>query len=33
VDFINDRLAKVGKYYDKVISVDVFLKLFNLKKP
>ncbi|TDS65336.1 ribosome hibernation-promoting factor, HPF/YfiA family [Myroides indicus] len=29
VDFINDRLAKVGKYYDKVISVDVFLKLEN----
>ncbi|MEC4113737.1 ribosome hibernation-promoting factor, HPF/YfiA family [Myroides pelagicus] len=29
VDFVNDRLAKVEKFYDKVISVDVFLKLEN----
>ncbi len=29
VDFINERLGKINKFYDKVISVDVFLKLEN----
>ncbi|MCS4238816.1 putative sigma-54 modulation protein [Myroides gitamensis] len=29
VDFINERMLKVGKFYDKVISVDVFLKVEN----
>ncbi|MTG97250.1 MULTISPECIES: ribosome hibernation-promoting factor, HPF/YfiA family [Myroides] len=29
VDFVNERLAKVEKFYDKVVSVDVFLKLEN----
>ena len=29
VDFINERLAKIEKFYDKVISIDVFLKLEN----
>lgn len=29
VDFINERLAKLEKFYDKVVSFDVFLKLEN----
>ncbi|MEC4116146.1 ribosome-associated translation inhibitor RaiA [Myroides phaeus] len=29
VDFVNERLSKLEKFYDKVISVDVFLKLEN----
>lgn len=29
VDFINERLSKVAKFYDKVIAVEVFLKLEN----
>ncbi|MDR2223478.1 MAG: ribosome-associated translation inhibitor RaiA [Flavobacteriaceae bacterium] len=29
VDFINERVDKVGKFYDKIVSVDVFLKLEN----
>ena len=27
VDFINKRLVKLEKYYDKVVSSDVFLKV------
>jgi len=27
VDFINERLAKLEKFYDKVVSSDVFLKV------
>ncbi|WP_396154630.1 ribosome hibernation-promoting factor, HPF/YfiA family [Flavobacterium macrobrachii] len=27
VDFINERLVKIEKYYDKVVSSDVFLKV------
>jgi putative sigma-54 modulation protein len=27
VDFIQERLGKLEKYYDKVVSVDVFLKV------
>jgi putative sigma-54 modulation protein len=27
VDFINERLVKLEKYYDKVVSSDVFLKV------
>ncbi|WP_267739563.1 ribosome hibernation-promoting factor, HPF/YfiA family [Myroides injenensis] len=29
VDFVNERLGKVEKFFDKVISVEVFLKLEN----
>lgn len=29
VDFINQRLAKVEKFYDRIISFDVYLKLEN----
>lgn len=29
VDFINERLAKLEKFYDKVVSFEVFLKLEN----
>lgn len=29
VDFINERLSKVAKFYDKVIAIEVFLKLEN----
>ena len=29
VDFVNERLGKIEKFYDKVISIDVFLKLEN----
>jgi putative sigma-54 modulation protein len=27
IDFIEDRLGKLEKYYDKVVSSDVFLKV------
>ena len=27
VDFIHERLSKLEKYYDKVVSADVFLKV------
>jgi len=27
VDFINERLAKLEKFYDKVVSADAFLKV------
>jgi putative sigma-54 modulation protein len=27
VDFIQERLSKLEKYYDKVVSTDVFLKV------
>ncbi len=29
VDFVNERLGKVAKFYDKVIAIEVFLKLEN----
>ncbi|MCA4791776.1 ribosome-associated translation inhibitor RaiA [Myroides odoratimimus] len=29
VDFANERLLKIEKYYDKIVSVDVFFKLEN----
>jgi ribosome hibernation promoting factor len=29
VDFVQERLGKLEKYYDKVVSSDVFLKLDN----
>ncbi|ESU19551.1 ribosome hibernation protein YhbH [Flavobacterium cauense R2A-7] len=29
VDFVQERLDKLEKYYDKVVSSDVFLKLDN----
>ena len=29
VDFINERLGKLEKFYDKVVSSDVFLKVDN----
>lgn len=29
VNFINERLLKLEKYYDKVVSSDVFLKVEN----
>ena len=29
VDFINARMEKMEKFYDKLISVDVFLKVEN----
>lgn len=29
VDFIQERLNKLEKYYDKVVAADVFLKLDN----
>ena len=27
IDFINERLVKLEKYYDKVVACDVFLKV------
>ena len=27
VDFVQERMGKLEKYYDKVVSVDVFLKV------
>lgn len=29
VDFIDERVGKINKFYDKIISVDVFLKVEN----
>ncbi|MCX6184937.1 MAG: ribosome-associated translation inhibitor RaiA [Flavobacterium sp.] len=29
VDFVEDRMSKLEKYYDKIISSDVFLKVEN----
>ena len=29
VDFIDERMTKLEKYYDKVISSDAFLKVEN----
>ena len=29
VDFIQDRLNKLEKYYDKIVSAEVFLRLEN----
>jgi hypothetical protein len=29
VDFVQDRMDKLEKYYDKVVSADVFLKVEN----
>ena len=29
VDFVQERLGKLEKYYDRVVSSDVFLKLEN----
>lgn len=29
VDFVNEKLEKLEKYYDKVVSSDVYLKLEN----
>lgn len=29
IDFINERVGKLEKFYDKVVSFDVFLKLEN----
>lgn len=29
IDFINERLGKLEKFYDKVVASDVFLKLDN----
>lgn len=29
VDFIQERLLKIEKFYDKIISTDVFLKVEN----
>ena len=29
VDFVQERLDKLEKYYDKVVSADVFLKVEN----
>jgi putative sigma-54 modulation protein len=29
VDFIDERMSKLEKYYDRVISADAFLKLDN----
>lgn len=29
IDFVNERLGKLEKFYDKVVASDVFLKLDN----
>ena len=29
LDFIQQRMEKLGKYYDKIVSSDVFLKVEN----
>lgn len=29
VDFVNERMSKLEKYYDRVVSSDAFLKLDN----
>ena len=32
VDFIDERMTKLEKYYDKVISSDAFLKVENISE-
>ena len=32
VDFIQERMDKLEKYYDKVIAADVFLKVENISE-
>jgi len=32
VDFIQDRMDKLEKYYDKIVSSDVFLKVENISE-
>ncbi len=32
VDFIDERMSKLEKYYDKVISSDAFLKVENISE-
>lgn len=32
VDFIQERMDKLEKYYDKVVSSDVFLKVTNISE-
>lgn len=32
VDFIDERMNKLEKYYDKVISSDIFLKVENISE-
>jgi putative sigma-54 modulation protein len=32
VDFVHERLDKLEKYYDKVVSADVFLKVENISE-
>lgn len=32
VDFIQERMDKLEKYYDKVVSSDVFLKVENISE-
>ncbi|MCL6460786.1 putative sigma-54 modulation protein [Flavobacterium micromati] len=32
VDFVQERLDKLEKYYDKVVSADVFLKVENISE-
>jgi putative sigma-54 modulation protein len=32
VDYVQERLDKLEKYYDKVIAADVFLKVENISK-
>jgi len=30
VDFVQERMDRLEKYYDKIVSVDVFLKVENM---
>jgi putative sigma-54 modulation protein len=30
VDFVNQKLSKLGQFHDRIINVDVFLKLDNV---
>jgi putative sigma-54 modulation protein len=32
VDFIQERMDKLEKYYDKIVSSDVFLKVVNISE-
>jgi len=32
VDFIQQRMEKLEKYYDKIVSADVFLKVENISE-
>ena len=32
VDFIQERMDKLEKYYDKIVSADVFLKVENISE-